>query len=120
MTETARSPTDPLSKRRRIRWLMFGCIVAGIAALIVFDALGYPVLAVALYWSGFAAFLGVEKFSDVQVYDERDAALERRASMTTIVIAAFTLILGGAALAVLGETGVYEAPPVLDGVMFGT
>jgi uncharacterized membrane protein len=119
MTETAHAPTDPLSKRRRTRRLMFGCIAAAVVSFIAVDALGFPVLAVALYWGGFLAFLGVWKFSDVQVYDERDAAIERRASMTTMGIAAIALIFGGPGLSVLDETGVYDSPALLDGAMFG-
>ncbi|WP_073307669.1 DUF2178 domain-containing protein [Halobaculum gomorrense] len=111
--------TSTVSTRRRYRRLLFGSVGLGVAANVALRLLSYPVAAEAAYWVGIVGFLAVWQFSPVQLFDERDAELERRASTLTLVAAAVVLVLGASGARTLGALGVYDAPPFVEGVLYG-
>jgi len=51
--------------------------------------------------------------------DERDRALERHTSHTAVQLVGAGLIVLAPGLNALAEANVYDAPPILDGVVFG-
>jgi len=114
--------TGWLARRRWYRRLLYGVLVAGIAGFVLAGRVGRPLLAVAIYWTAFLGFLGVRRFSPMVLFDERDVALERRASYDALRLAGVALIVGAPAAFVLAEAGfdgVSEAPPRIEGVLLG-
>lgn len=94
-------------------------LIAGIVAFAILDYLGYVLAGVAIYWSGFAGMFVVRWYAPVSLADERDQAIEQRASYDTLRIAAVALIAGAPAIAVLEAADVYTAPSTLDGAVWG-
>jgi uncharacterized membrane protein len=119
MTSTELSGSKRLAKRQTYRRLMVGCIVAGVLAAIALRNLGYPLVSEAVYWLGIIGFLAVWKGTSMQLFDERDCELERRASLRTVQIVAVLLVLGASAGRVLAAAGVYTAPAVYWHVLYG-
>jgi uncharacterized membrane protein len=113
------TPPEWLTQRRRYRRLSFGVLLAGIVGIVLADAVGYPVVGVGLYWAGFVGFFAVRRWAPVELFDERDAALERRTSYDTIRIAAVALVVLAPTVATLEKVGSYETPPLLDGAIWG-
>ncbi|MFC6786315.1 DUF2178 domain-containing protein [Halobaculum halobium] len=125
MTETgvgsagAPGGTSTVAARRRYRRLLFGSIGVGVVANVALRLLSYPVAAEAVYWVGIVGFLAVWRFSPVTLFDERDAELERHASTVTLVVAAVVLVVGASGARTLSALGVYDAPPFVNGVLYG-
>lgn len=119
MTSTELSGRERLSRRRTYRRLMIGCIVVAVAAAIALRNLGYPLVSEAVYWLGIVGFFAVWQGTSMQLFDERDCELERRASLRTIQVVAVLLVLGASAGRVLAAAGVYTAPPVYWHVLYG-
>jgi uncharacterized membrane protein len=105
MTATNADGRTRLEKVRRYRRLMFASIAVGVVGFIVADELGYPLVGLVVYWAGLLGFVGIWKGTSVQLFDERDAALERRASHLTLQIAAVVGFVTMTALVVVEDVG---------------
>jgi uncharacterized membrane protein len=110
MSEHTASATTRPSARKRYKRIAYGLLGAGILALFVAIALDRFVLGVALYWAGGLGMALVQRFSPVELYDERDSAIERRASQTTLNVFAYVFVLGTPGGLVLAETGAVALP----------
>jgi uncharacterized membrane protein len=110
---------DWLASRRRHRRLAFGVLVAGVLGFVLADALAYPILGVGVYWLGFAGFFAVRRWAPTALFDERDCALERRASYDTLRIAAVALVVLAPAAATLEDVGYFELPAPVEGAIWG-
>lgn len=118
MPEHTSSATEPFSKRRRYRHLMYGSLLVGILGLLVGAYLNQFVLGVLVYWTGFFGMLGIWQFSPVTLYDERDTAIERKASDYTLGVFAFVLVLGAPGGLVLEHSGIVSLPDAFHGAMW--
>jgi uncharacterized membrane protein len=118
MTRNTHTTTDPLSTRRRYRRLMYGSLIAGMLGLFAGIAVDRFILGVLLYWAGFFGIFAVWRASPVDLYDERDTAIERKASEYTLNAFAFVLVLGGPGGLVLEEGGVVDLPGAFSGAMW--
>jgi hypothetical protein len=103
---------------RRYRRLMWVAIGVGVLGFLGLDELGYPFAGLAVYWAGVIAFAGIWKGTSVQLFDERDAALERRTSHATLKLVGGLGLLAFTTLVVLGETTV-EVPDLVWGAYLG-
>jgi 4-amino-4-deoxy-L-arabinose transferase-like glycosyltransferase len=119
MTSTELSGSKRLAKRQTYRRLMVGCIVAGVLAAIALRNLGYPLASEAVYWLGIVGFLAVWKGTSIQLFDERDCELERRACQRTLLVVGAVGVLVASSARVLDAAGVYTAPPVVWHVLLG-
>lgn len=119
MTETASPGTNRLARIRRYRRLFYACILAGTLGLLVASRFDYVVVGVGIYWAGVVAALAVLRGTSVQLYDERDVALERRASLITLYVIGAAAVLGFPAAVALAELGYLSLPPELVGAMLG-
>ncbi|WP_240147530.1 MULTISPECIES: DUF2178 domain-containing protein [Halorussus] len=89
MTPTSTTEPNPLAKRRTHRRLMWGFLAGGVGlGLVLREVLGYPLVSEAVYWLGVLGFLAVAVGSSITLFDERDRALERRASQLTLTLLA--------------------------------
>ncbi len=118
MTETSHPVQHRIARRRRHKRLMFGCLIVGIAGLTIGTYVDQYLLGVLIYWSGFFGMLGVWQFSPVTLYDERDTAIERKASDYTLGVFAFILVLGAPGGITLEASGVLALPEAFDGAMW--
>jgi uncharacterized membrane protein len=109
---------EPLANRRRDRRLFGGLIAAAMLSFLTLDLVGQPIVAVAAYWTFVAGAIVVLYRSD-DIVDERDQALERITSHRTMYVIGGGLIVLSPAIDALGEANVYDAPPIVDGVLFG-
>ena len=119
MTTIESSTTDRLSRRRTYRRLMFGSVLGGAAVGLVLRNLDYPLVGEAVYWVGILAFFAIWKGVDVQLMDERDWALERRASLTALQIVGAVAVLGASAARLLTWLTDYTVPAVVWGALYG-
>jgi uncharacterized membrane protein len=90
---------------------MYASVFIGVLGFLAAEYLGYPLVGLVVYWAGFLGFFGIWKGTSVQLYDERDAALERRASLVTIQIAGVIAVLLMTTLVVVETTNAMEVPP---------
>lgn len=118
MTRTNATTHERLSKVRRYRRLFVGCLVVAVGGFLVGSNLGYPLVGVGVYWAGVLGMLAVWKGTSLQVFDERERALDRRASHVTLTIAGLALIAGAPGQVVLSELG-YELSPLVEGALWG-
>lgn len=95
---------------------MLALVVGGVAALFVATRLDHPVLGVFLYWTGAAGFLGVCRYADVAVFDERDRAHERWASHLTLELVGIAGVIAIPGLVALEESGAVTLGPTFTGV----
>ena len=114
---TTPATTRPSTRKRhkRIAYILLG---AGIAALWIAIALDRFVLGVALYWAGGLGMGLVQRFSPVDLYDERDTTISRRASQNTMNVFAYLFVLGAPGGLVLEEAGIVELPGQFFGAMW--
>ena len=119
MTPTQTRSTDRLATRRRYRRLFIGFVVAGVAGDIALRAVGYPLVGEAVYLVGVVGMLAVLFGAPVDLLDERDVAIERRASQLTIAVFALVLILGASAVRLLPRVTDYAVPPAVHGALYG-
>ena len=119
MTETTTARTDRLARIRRYRRLFYACILLGSAGLIGAFHYDYVLLGVGIYWTGVVAALAILRGTSVDLYDERDLALERRAGLITLYVIGAAAVLGIPASAALAELGHFTMPPELLGAMYG-
>ena len=118
MNEHEISATKRLSRRKRYKRLMYGVLIAGILALWTGIYLDQFLAGVLLYWAAFFGMLAVWRFSPVTLYDERDTAIERKASDYTLGVFAFVFVLGAPGGIALEEGGLIELPAAFDGAMW--
>jgi len=119
MTTTESPTTDWLSKRERYRKLLFGSIFAATGSSLLLRGLGYPLLGEAVYWAGIVAFVAVWQGTDVQLVDERDAELERRAGLTALQIDGVVLVVGASTARLLPLLTDYAVPTMVAGALYG-
>lgn len=119
MTRTATSATNRLSKQRRYRRLMVGCVLGGVAAALALRYLDYPLLGELAYWLGIVGSLAIWRGTSIALFDERDQALERRASHLVVLAFVPVLVVGAAAARVLSYTGTYTVPSEIWAVLWG-
>ena len=118
MTETTHTAKTRIERRQRYKRLMFGCLAIGIAGLLLGSYLDQYLVGVLIYWAGFFGMLGVWQFSPVTLYDERDTAIERKASDYTLGVFAFVLVLGAPGGVALEEASVLTLPAAFGGAMW--
>lgn len=122
MTQTGNGTpaTERLSRQRRYRRLMFGFVAAGVVlGLTLREVLDAPLLGEAAYWVGIVGFLAVWWGTSVELFDERDRSLERRASHLTVSVFAVVLVVGASAARVLSYTDTYAVPSEVWAVLWG-
>lgn len=120
MTRTTTSEPSLLAKKRRYRRLMLGFIAAGVGgALVLRELLNYPLLSEAVYWVGILGFLAVWQGTSLTLFDERDDALERRASQLTLVLLAPILVIAASATRVLPKVSDYTVPSEISYALYG-
>lgn len=115
---TTTDDADPLATRRRDRRLFGGLIGAAMLAFFTLDFVGRPIVAVLAYWACVTAAVVVLYRSDA-IMDERDRALERIASHRAVLTVGAALIVLSPGISALAEANVYDAPPIVDGVILG-
>jgi len=118
MLERESPDHDPLAARKRSRRIIAGLVIAGIVAYVAGLALDRPLLGVGVYWTCCVAFVGYEKLTDAQPYDERDLEVTADAAGTTLSVAALALIAGAPGMAALEAAGAYTASETFWGAMF--
>ncbi|ELZ36095.1 hypothetical protein C471_14837 [Halorubrum saccharovorum DSM 1137] len=118
MSERTTPATTRPSTRKRYKRIAYALLGAGIAALFVAVALDRFVLGVALYWAGGLGMGLVQRFSPVDLYDERDTTIERKASESTMNVFAYVFILGAPGGLVLEESGIVTLPGEFYGAMW--
>lgn len=96
---------------------MYGSVLLGTLGFIVASTIGYPIAGVGIYWIGILGFLAVWQGTSFSLFDERERALERRASVITLTLSGLVMIAAGPAEVVLSEVGLYSAPPVFEGAL---
>ena len=98
---------------------MGGLLAVAVGGFVVVAAVVDPVRGVGIDWTGVIGIVAVWQGTGVPLQDERERAIERRTSATTMLVAAVALITLGPGLAVLEESGVYEVPSVVHGALLG-
>lgn len=105
-----------LESRRRYRRVFYGTIALAVLAFAVAQSIDRPLVGVAAYWLLVLAAFVVLYATPLALFDERERALERRASHYTLVASGLALIVlapGATALDALDA----RVPDVLDGVL---
>lgn len=110
MSEYGADGTGRLAKIRRYRRLMYASILVGVVGFLVADELGYSLAGLAVYWAGIVSFFAIWKGTSVTLFDERDTALERRASHATIGVVGVVGVLTFTSLVALSELATVEIP----------
>ena len=116
MNEPTHSTNLRIKRRQRYKRLAFGSLVVGIAGLLVASYLDQVLVGVFIYWLGFVGMLGVWQFSPVTLYDERDTAIERKASDYTLGVFAIAGVLAIPGLVALEAEGILTLPAAFDGI----
>lgn len=116
MTEITHSTEHRIETRRRYKRLMFGCLAVGIVGLLIGSFLDLHLTGVLIYWAGFFGMLGVWQFSPVTLYDERDTAIERKASDYTLGVFAIAGVLAIPGLVALEAEGILTLPAAFGGI----
>ncbi|WP_246045682.1 DUF2178 domain-containing protein [Halorussus ruber] len=120
MTRTQTSGRSPLDQKRRYRQLMYGFVFGGVAvALLLREVLGYPLVSEAVYWVGILGFLAVWQGTSLTLFDERDRALERKASQLTLKLFAPVLVLAASAARVVPKVTAYTVPEAVWPALYG-
>ncbi|SEL04690.1 DUF2178 domain-containing protein [Haloferax larsenii] len=119
MTQVQQSSTPRLSKQRRYRYLMYVFLLGGVAVGLGLRFLDYHVLSEAVYWVGILAAFVVWKGTSVTLFDERDKAIDRRASQLTMTVTGALLIVGASVVRLGTQLGVVDAPPMVRGALYG-
>ena len=118
MSEHTPPATSRPSTRKRYKRIAYGTLGVGIAALLIGIAIDQFLLGVLLYWAGGIGMGLVERFSPVDLYDERDTTIERKASQNTMEVFARVFILGVPGGLVLEANGIVTLPGEFYGAMW--
>lgn len=121
MPPTTRTPsaTDRQEKRQLYRKLMVGVVVGAVVVALGLRQFGFPLVGEGVYWLGILSFFAIWRGTSMQLFDERDAALERRASHATLLLVGAVLVLGASAARTVTYLGWYEVPTIVSGVLYG-
>lgn len=119
MTELTASATARIARIRLYRRLFVGFIVAGVLTGLVLRFLDYPLVGEVVYWAGIGLALAVWVGTSVPLFDERDAALERRASNAVVYLFAVVLVVGASAARILPRVTDVVVPPEIWGALYG-
>lgn len=98
---------------------MIVAVFGGTAVSLLLRLLDYPVVGEAVYWVGILALLAVWQGSDIELMDERDRELERRAGMSAIGIVGAVLVVGASASRLLTWLTDYTVPAFVWGALYG-
>jgi len=98
---------------------MYGSIVGAVVLTLVLRNFGYPFVGEAVYWLGIVAFFAIWTGTDVQVMDERDWELERRATLSAFQIIGAIGVVGASALRLLTYLTEYTIPAEVQGAFYG-
>jgi uncharacterized membrane protein len=96
-----------------------GSLLGGIAGLLLVDVLGPPLAAVGVYWLGVVGFFTIRRTAPMALFDERDHALERRASYDALRVVGAALVIFAPVSSILEENGRLTVPPVAEGMLLG-
>jgi len=118
MSEHTTPATTRPSTRKRYKRIAYGLLGVGIAALLIGTAIDRFVIGVFLYWAGGIGMGLVQRYSPVDLYDERDDTIERKASQNTMQVFAYVFILGAPGGLVLEESGILTLPGEFYGAMW--
>ena len=118
MSEHTPPATSRPSTRKRYKRIAYGTLGVGIAALLIGIAIDQFLLGVLLYWAGGIGMGLVQRFSPVELYDERDTTIERKASQNTMEVFARVFILGVPGGLVLEANGIVTLPGEFYGAMW--
>lgn len=118
MTETSTPATNRFSTRKRYKRLSIASLLVGIVGLLVGSFLDQVVAGVLVYWAGFVGMIVAWRVSPVELYDERDTAIERRASDLTLSVFAIVFVAAAPGGVALEAAGVVELPPEFGGAMW--
>ena len=114
------SGSERLARQRLHRRLMAGSLGGGVVlGLLLRGVLGYPLVGEAVYWLGVVGFLADWWGTPVTLFDERDVALERRASQLTLYVAGIAMAAGASAARVATYTDAYSVPTEVWTVLWG-
>ncbi|WP_049901572.1 hypothetical protein [Halococcus agarilyticus] len=120
MTRTAiSSGSNRLAKRDTYRRLLWGSILAGVVGSLALRFLEYPLVGEGVYWLGIVGAVAVWRGTSTTLFDERDAAIERRASQLALYASAFVLVAGASLMRVLPRVSEYTVAPVIQGFLYG-
>lgn len=120
----------PLEKRRQHReWMnrsiglgIVGAFAAGVVSLFVAEGLPKDLFlfaGVGSYYLGVIGYLAIWQRTGVRLFDEREAAIERRAGQILMLLVMTVTIFGLPADVVLEVTGAIAVPPAIRGVIWG-
>lgn len=98
---------------------MFGSVFGGVAVALVLRNLGFPIVGEAVYWLGILAFFAIWKGTDMQLIDERDWELERRASLTAFQTVGAVAVVGASATRLLTWVTGYTFSPMVQAMLQG-
>ncbi|MFC7082471.1 DUF2178 domain-containing protein [Halorussus caseinilyticus] len=99
---------------------MVGFLLGGVGlGLLLREVLGYPLASEAVYWVGVAGFLAVWQGTSLSLFDERDRALERRASQLTLTLLAPVLAVAASVARVLPRVSDYTVPAAVWPALYG-
>lgn len=119
MTPIETPATKKLSERRSYRRLLGGIVVVAVLSNLVLRYLDYRVAAELVYLLGAVGLFAVGYGTSVSLFDERDVAIERRASQLAMGVSAVVLIFGASTARLLTATGVYDVPTIVWGALYG-
>lgn len=98
---------------------MIGSILAAVVLSVLLRNFEYHLAGEAVLWLGFLTYGVIWKGTDVQVMDERDWELERRASLTAIQLVGAVLIVGASTARLLPLLTDYTVPVIVSGALYG-
>jgi len=120
MTPTSTSEPSSIAKKRTYKRLMLGFIAGGVGlALLLREVLGYPLVSEAVYWVGIVGFLAVWWGSSQSLFDERDRALERRASYLTLSILGPLFVVAASTARLVPQFTDYTVPSEIWSMLWG-
>lgn len=118
LSHTASPAPNRLATVRRYRRLMVGSVIAGLLLATAFRLLDHPLVGEEVYWLGILGILAIWWGTSVPLFDERDLAIERRASQLTLTLVAFVLIVGASAARVLPLVSDVSVPSWVTGALY--
>jgi hypothetical protein len=98
---------------------MIGSILGAVVVSVLLRTFDYHLVGEAVFWLGLVAYGVIWKGTDVQVMDERDWELERRASLSAVQLAGAVLIVGASAARLLPLLTDYTVPVIVSGALYG-
>ncbi|WP_232820473.1 DUF2178 domain-containing protein [Halorussus litoreus] len=120
MTGNTTSEPNLLARKRTYKRLMFGVLLGGVGlALLLREVLGYPLISEAVYWLGIVGFFAIGFGTSLTLFDERDRALERRASHLTLNIMAPVLATVASVGRLLPRLTDYALPAEIWPALYG-